>query len=85
MIPIGLYDELAMELASEMSYETNLPSLRFDCSNLVQRAIERFHEETGRTTAYRIDLRKEIPIGAGLLSLRAGAWDRDKSFYPTRA
>jgi 4-diphosphocytidyl-2-C-methyl-D-erythritol kinase len=66
MIPIGLYDELAMELASEMSYETNLPSLRFDCSNLVQRAIERFHEETGRTTAYRIDLRKEIPIGAGL-------------------
>jgi 4-diphosphocytidyl-2-C-methyl-D-erythritol kinase len=66
MIPIGLYDELAMELSSEMTYDSNLPSLRFDSSNLVSRAIERFHEETGRSAAYRIDLRKEIPIGAGL-------------------
>jgi 4-diphosphocytidyl-2-C-methyl-D-erythritol kinase len=66
MIPIGLYDELAMELSSEMTYETNLPSLRFDRSNLISRAIESFHEETGQTAAYRIDLRKEIPIGAGL-------------------
>jgi 4-diphosphocytidyl-2-C-methyl-D-erythritol kinase len=66
MIPIGLYDQLAMELASEMSYETNLPSLRFDSSNLILRAIEGFHEETGQATDYRIDLCKEIPIGAGL-------------------
>jgi 4-diphosphocytidyl-2-C-methyl-D-erythritol kinase len=66
MIPIGLYDELAMELSSEMTYETNLQSLRFDRSNLISRAIERFHEETGQTAAYRIDVRKEIPIGAGL-------------------
>jgi 4-diphosphocytidyl-2-C-methyl-D-erythritol kinase len=66
MIPIGLYDELAMELSSEMTYESNLPSLRFDSSNLILRAIERFQEETGQSAAYRIDLRKEIPIGAGL-------------------
>jgi 4-diphosphocytidyl-2-C-methyl-D-erythritol kinase len=66
MIPVGLYDELAMELSSEMTYESNLPSLHFDSSNLISRAIERFHEETGRSAAYRIDLRKEIPIGAGL-------------------
>ena len=66
MIPIGLYDELAMELSPEMTYESNLPSLRFDSSNLILRAIERFREETGETAAYRIDLRKEIPIGAGL-------------------
>jgi 4-diphosphocytidyl-2-C-methyl-D-erythritol kinase len=66
MIPIGLYDELAMELASEMTYESNLPSLSFDSSNLILRAIERFQEETGQIAAYRIDLRKEIPIGAGL-------------------
>src|ERR1700741_3139162 len=66
MIPIGLFDELAMELSSEMTYESNLPSLGFDSSNLILRAIERFHEETGRRAAYRIDLRKEIPIGAGL-------------------
>ena len=50
MIPIGLYDELAMELSSEMTYESNLPSLRFDSSNLILRAIERFQEETGQTT-----------------------------------
>ena len=66
MIPIGLYDELAMELSSEMTYDSNLPSLRFDSTNLISRAIERFHEETRRSAAYRIDLRKEIPIGAGL-------------------
>jgi 4-diphosphocytidyl-2-C-methyl-D-erythritol kinase len=66
MIPIGLFDELAMELSSEMTYESNLRSLRFDSSNLILRAIERFQEETGQAAAYRIDLRKEIPIGAGL-------------------
>ena len=66
MIPIGLYDELAMELSSEMTYESNLPSLRFDSSNLVFRAIEKFQEETRQSAAYRIDLRKQIPIGAGL-------------------
>jgi 4-diphosphocytidyl-2-C-methyl-D-erythritol kinase len=66
MIPIGLFDELAMELSSVMTYESNLPSLRFDSSNLILRAIERFQEETGQAAAYRIDLRKEIPIGAGL-------------------
>jgi 4-diphosphocytidyl-2-C-methyl-D-erythritol kinase len=66
MIPIGLFDELAMELSSEMTYESNLPSLSFDSSNLILRAIERFQEETGQVAAYRIDLRKEIPIGAGL-------------------
>ena len=66
MIPIGLYDELAMELSSEMTYESNLPSLRFDSSNLVLRAIEKFQEETHQSAAYRIELRKQIPIGAGL-------------------
>jgi 4-diphosphocytidyl-2-C-methyl-D-erythritol kinase len=66
MIPIGLYDELAMELSSEMIYESNLPDLRFDSSNLVLRAIEKFQQETGQSAAYRIDLRKQIPIGAGL-------------------
>jgi 4-diphosphocytidyl-2-C-methyl-D-erythritol kinase len=66
MIPIGLYDELVMEGSSEMSYDSNLPSLGFDRSNLILRAIEIFQEETGQTAAYRIDLRKEIPIGAGL-------------------
>jgi 4-diphosphocytidyl-2-C-methyl-D-erythritol kinase len=66
MIPIGLYDELAMEVSSEMTYESNLSSLRFDSSNLVLRAIEKFQQETGQSAAYRIDLRKQIPVGAGL-------------------
>jgi 4-diphosphocytidyl-2-C-methyl-D-erythritol kinase len=66
MIPIGLYDELAMELASEMSYESNLPSLRFDDANLIQRAIGQFQEATGRRDDYKISLQKEIPLGAGL-------------------
>jgi 4-diphosphocytidyl-2-C-methyl-D-erythritol kinase len=66
MIPIGLYDELSMEVSSEMTYQTNLPSLAFDDSNLIVRAMERFHEAAGRSAVYRVGLRKEIPIGAGL-------------------
>jgi 4-diphosphocytidyl-2-C-methyl-D-erythritol kinase len=66
MIPIGLYDELVMERSSEMHYESNIPGLGFDRSNLILRAIERFQEESGQMAAYQIDLRKEIPIGAGL-------------------
>ena len=66
MIPVGLYDELSIEESSETTYETNLPSLAFDRSNLIVRAIERFQQATGRRAAYRVGLRKEIPIGAGL-------------------
>lgn len=66
MIPIGLYDELTMDVSSEMAYETNVPSLGFDSSNLIVRAIERFQEATGQSGAYRVGLHKEIPIGAGL-------------------
>jgi 4-diphosphocytidyl-2-C-methyl-D-erythritol kinase len=66
MIPIGLNDELSLEVSSEMTYETNLPNLAFDHTNLILRAIERFQEATGRSAVYRVSLRKEIPIGAGL-------------------
>jgi 4-diphosphocytidyl-2-C-methyl-D-erythritol kinase len=66
MIPIGLYDQLSLEVSSEMTYETNLPNLAFDHTNLILRAIERFQEATGRGAVYRVGLRKEIPIGAGL-------------------
>ena len=66
MIPLGLYDELSMDVSSEMAYETNVASLGFDSSNLILRAIERFQEETGQRGFYRVGLRKEIPIGAGL-------------------
>jgi 4-diphosphocytidyl-2-C-methyl-D-erythritol kinase len=66
IIPIALYDELSMEVASEMSYETSLPTLAFDSSNLILRAIETFEKETGRSAKYRIGLNKQIPIGAGL-------------------
>jgi len=66
MIPISLYDELSMEVSSEMTYETNLPGLAFDDSNLILRAIRRFQEAIGQNAAYRIVLKKQIPIGAGL-------------------
>src|SRR5260221_3416466 len=66
MIPIGLYDELSLEVWSEMTYETNLPNLAFDHTNLILRAIERLQEATGRGAVYRVGLRKGIPIGAAL-------------------
>src|SRR5260370_41058153 len=66
MIPIGLYDELSLEVWSAMTYETNLPNLAFDHTNLILRAIERFQEATGRGAVYRAGRRKETPLGAGL-------------------
>ena len=66
MIPVALYDDLLMEVSSEMSYETNLSSLAFDSSNLVLRAIQTFQEATDERQNYRIELEKRIPIGAGL-------------------
>src|SRR5260370_27376445 len=67
MIPIGLYDQVSLEVSSEMTYETNLSNLAFDHTNLILRAIERFQEATGRSAAYRVGLSKVILICAGLV------------------
>ena len=66
MLPVGLYDELSITFSVEEAYETNVPALGFDGSNLVVRAIRAFETEIDRRAGYRVRLEKKIPIGAGL-------------------
>ena len=66
MIPIGLYDCLTIEPAIQMVFESNVPELPSDRTNLIIRAVEAFQKLSGSQQNYRIVLEKNIPIGAGL-------------------
>jgi 4-diphosphocytidyl-2-C-methyl-D-erythritol kinase len=66
MIPIALYDRLLIEPAAETVFESNLPELQYDPTNLVMRAVDTFEKLSGNRQDYRIVLEKNIPIGAGL-------------------
>src|SRR5258708_3822202 len=66
MIPIALYDCLTIEPAAKTVFESNVPELRRDPTNLVMRALDAFQKFSGDHRDYRIVLEKHIPIGAGL-------------------
>jgi len=66
MIPIALYDCLTIEPAAKMVFESNVPELQSDRTNLIIRAVEAFQKLSGSPQDYRIVLEKNIPIGAGL-------------------
>jgi 4-diphosphocytidyl-2-C-methyl-D-erythritol kinase len=66
MIPIALYDLLMIEPAAKTVFESNVPELQRDPTNLVMRAVDAFEKLSGNRRDYRIVLEKNIPIGAGL-------------------
>jgi len=66
MIPIALYDRLRIEPAAKTLFESNVPELQRDPTNLVMRALDAFQKLSGDRRDYRIVLEKHIPIGAGL-------------------
>jgi 4-diphosphocytidyl-2-C-methyl-D-erythritol kinase len=66
MIPIALYDRLTIEPAAKTVFESNVPDLQRDPTNLVMRALDAFQKLSGDRRDYRIVLEKHIPIGAGL-------------------
>jgi 4-diphosphocytidyl-2-C-methyl-D-erythritol kinase len=66
MIPIALYDRLMIKPAAETVFESNIPELQRDPTNLVMRAIDAFEKLSGNRRGHRIVLEKNIPIGAGL-------------------
>jgi 4-diphosphocytidyl-2-C-methyl-D-erythritol kinase len=66
MLPVGLYDSIEIECASQPSFCSNVPELKGDQSNLVIRAAEVFNRAALIDRAYAIRLEKKIPIGAGL-------------------
>lgn len=66
MLPVGLYDSIEIEQAASPSFQSNVPELDDDPSNLVSRAADLFNRTASIDTAYAIRLEKKIPIGAGL-------------------
>jgi 4-diphosphocytidyl-2-C-methyl-D-erythritol kinase len=66
MLPVGLYDTIEIEEASQSSFISNVPELGQDPSNLVIRAVQSFTQAASIDTAYAIRLEKRIPMGAGL-------------------
>jgi 4-diphosphocytidyl-2-C-methyl-D-erythritol kinase len=66
MVPIALYDCLIIEPAAKTVFESNVPELQRDPTNLVMRAVNAFEKLSGNREDYRIVLEKNIPVGAGL-------------------
>jgi 4-diphosphocytidyl-2-C-methyl-D-erythritol kinase len=66
MLPVGLYDSIEIEFADLPSFQSNVPELDEDPSNLVSRAADLFNRSASIDMAYAIRLEKKIPIGAGL-------------------
>jgi 4-diphosphocytidyl-2-C-methyl-D-erythritol kinase len=66
MLPVGLYDMLEIDVEGVQSFESNVPELKGDSSNLAIRAAELFSRTAVADTCYHIRLEKAIPIGAGL-------------------
>lgn len=66
MIPIALFDALEIDVAGDDSFTGNVPQLRADENNLIFRAIARFRRTTSIDARYRVNLVKDIPLGAGL-------------------
>ncbi|MGW8223042.1 MAG: 4-(cytidine 5'-diphospho)-2-C-methyl-D-erythritol kinase, partial [Syntrophobacteria bacterium] len=67
MVPVSLYDELRFELGSR-GVELRCPNsdLPTDAQNLVYRAAQLVLNACQRVEGVRIELKKNIPVGAGL-------------------
>ncbi|MFT5883025.1 MAG: 4-diphosphocytidyl-2-C-methyl-D-erythritol kinase [Crocinitomicaceae bacterium] len=66
MAPISLADRLTFTLSEEYILECDEAGVPLDESNLVTMAVRIFQRETGKSCAYRVQLEKHVPHGAGL-------------------
>ena len=66
MVPLDFYDVVEIEIADEMSFESNIKFLVMDSKNTIIQAIEVLREECGFSENFRIHLTKHIPTQAGL-------------------
>ena len=66
MVPIDLADTMTFSEHPEILLACDDPSLPVDSQNLVIRAANLLREKTGVRKGAKIQLRKKIPIGAGL-------------------
>ena len=68
MVPVGLFDTVRMESGPAAGIELICPDsgLPTDHENLVHRAAQLILDERGSGAGVRLELRKRIPVGAGL-------------------
>ena len=68
IVPISLSDEITVEIfeGDTVTISCDDPRVPTDRSNLAAAAAHEFQAETGLRFAVSIDIRKSIPIGAGL-------------------
>lgn len=65
-LPIkGLYDNISFEKSEKLNFNSNI-SLLNDDSNLIIKAVQLLGNKLGQKLNVKIDLLKQIPIGAGL-------------------
>ncbi|MEG0176550.1 4-(cytidine 5'-diphospho)-2-C-methyl-D-erythritol kinase [Anaerorhabdus sp.] len=73
MVPIDFYDVLDMEIADEMSLESNASYLPMTDKNSIIKAINVLREEYGFSENFKIVLKKHIPTQGGLAGGSADA------------
>jgi 4-diphosphocytidyl-2-C-methyl-D-erythritol kinase len=66
MQAVDLYDRLVLEAAPTLSFTSDDPDLPTDDRNLVVRAARLLKEAASVETGARIELKKRIPVAAGL-------------------
>lgn len=68
MLPIGVYDDLAVRVTDQPGIQVDCdhPDVPLDERNLAWRAARAFLDHVGIETGLAIEIRKSIPVGAGL-------------------
>lgn len=66
MAPVSLADELLITPADDYELVCDVEGVPLDETNLVTMAVRIFQRETGKKCAYRVELVKRVPHGAGL-------------------
>ncbi|MDX1439030.1 MAG: 4-(cytidine 5'-diphospho)-2-C-methyl-D-erythritol kinase [Rubricoccaceae bacterium] len=66
MLPIGWRDTVSVHPSASFDFTCSDPSLPVDDTNLVVRAAKAFSEAVGSTEAFKLNLEKVLPYGAGL-------------------
>ncbi len=64
--PLNLYDIIVFEKSDNLYFNSNNEQLNQEDSNLIIKAIKILEEKSGKKLNVKIELEKNIPIGAGL-------------------
>ncbi len=64
--PLNLYDEITFTTSDKFSFTSNDELLNKEPTNLIIKAKEELERVIGKTLNVKIELKKNIPIGAGL-------------------